>query len=152
VRLPSVQFVATALFAIGFALVSSGASGVLALALDARPAWSVCGQEMCACVPVAPEKEPACALCVIGERTGGPSACAEGTRDEPVRRVPKPLDEMDAADHAVQALGSALYLSLVVGVPGGAFAIPDRAGALALTRDPDPGSLCMGVPTPPPRA
>ena len=153
VRLPSIQFVATAFFALGFALVSTGASGVLAVVLDDRPEWSVCGQEMCACAPAAFEAAtPACPLCATGDKTDDPSACAKDTREEPVRRVPKSRDEADAADQAVQAFGSALYLSLVVGLPGPAMTTPDRGGAAAPARDRCPRSRTLGIPTPPPRA
>lgn len=153
VRFPSVQFVAMAFFALGFALVSCGASGVLALALDGRPGWSVCGQDMCACVPVSlPAEDPACPLCVLSEDPATPGVCALGERDEPVRRVPAWRDEMGAADHAARALGSALYLSLVVALRADATPGASSGRVLACTRDPDPGSACLGVPTPPPRA
>jgi len=150
-RLPTVQFVATAVFALGFVLTSSGLSHVLRIVLDDRPEWSVCGEDMCSCLPT--EMPEDCPLCALGLMDPGGDRVCSGERDgeKPVKRVPKTDETVQAIDGAVSASASMLYLSMCVWRERGPDGGSDGLGCWALVETDDPGSRSIGVPTPPPR-
>jgi hypothetical protein len=152
-RVPTVQCVATAVFALGFVLTGSGLSHVLRIVLDDRPSWSVCGEDMCSCLPTAmPEDCPLCALGGVGVMGFGERVCSgEGDREAPVKRVPKHDETVKAIDGAVSASASMLYLSMFVWRGRGLDVGSDGLGRWALVETDDPGSRAIGVPTPPPR-
>ena len=152
-RVPSVQFVAVAVFSLGFVLTSSGLSGVVRALLDDRPAWSVCGEGMCSCVPTDGGLDcPLCALGGAGLMDLGSCTADEACETEPpVRRVPKTDETMRAVDGAVSSSASMLFLTLVVWRGRGGVLVPGAGGRWVVARVRDPGTRGIGVPTPPPR-
>lgn len=147
-RLPSLQFVATAVFALGFVLVSSGATSFVRVLMNDRPSWSVCGEDMCSCTPV-DAVEPFCPLCEI--KDGSVSGCPGESDGEPVRRVPKSDSQIDAMGSAASIMGSALFVTLVLGTreKDTMRDLGSDRWSVAVCEAPD--SRSVGVPTPPPR-
>lgn len=147
-RTDRLHFITTTVFALGFVLAGSGWSFVLSTMINDRPAWSVCGQEMCSCVkPV--EGEAACPLCIAGLMDPSDMECESET---PTRRVPK----NDASFEALGGAGSHIAIAFFVGtmMVRGYETIDLDAGSsmIAVVDDRVPRSRVLELPTPPPRA
>ncbi len=113
--------------------------------LDDRPEWSVCGLEMCSCVPTV-ESEPACPLCEAGDDGLG----GEQEPGAPVRRAPI-MQTMDSVGYASSSMLISAFILISIGQGHGFDAHWDFDGwvvsdAWRLERGPT-----IGVPTPPPR-
>lgn len=140
-----------AFFAIAFALVNSGASGLLVSMMDARPAWSMCGQELCSCVPMEPGE--GCPLCALGLMDTTSQACpGETPRRAPLKKTPKPGDAVTSIDGAVTAMSAALYIGVTL--TGSPSVQPDfkASGRWGIDHRRTPRTDAIGPPPPPPRA
>lgn len=148
-------------FVTGFIFAGSGWSIVLAGKMQDKPEWSVCGQDLCLCLPPAATPsptnkpdEPKCVLCV----DDAPPAALDmlnndstPTPNDPPKRVPK-NDRFQAASMASQAGCVSIFLSFVFGTPR-----PNRSAStdsLVYNIDNDelPADPARDLPTPPPRA
>ncbi len=155
------QFAAMVFFVTGFIFAGSGWSLVLTGKMQNKPEWSVCGQDLCLCLPpaAAPSPtskpdEPKCVLCVDESpptTLGILNEDSTPTPTDPPKRVPK-NDRFQAASMASQAGCASIFLSFVFGTPR-----PDRSASidtLAYNIDNDelPTDPARDLPTPPPRA
>ncbi len=157
------QFVAMAFFVAGFVFAGSGWSLVLAGKMQDKPEWSVCGQDLCLCLPPAatplpaakPNEpgEPKCVLCVddTPNTLGMLANDSAPTPTDPPKRVPK-NDRFQAASMASQAGCASIFLSFVFGTPR-----PDRSASIdaivyCIDNDDLPADPARDLPTPPPRA
>ena len=155
------QFAAMAFFVAGFIFAGSGWSLVLAGKMQNKPEWSVCGQDLCLCLPPAATPlpadepdEPKCVLCVDDtpqSTLGMRSDDSAPTPTDPPKRVPK-NDRFQAASMASQAGCTSIFLSFVFGTPR-----PDRSTSIdalvyAIDNDKLPADPTRDLPTPPPRA
>jgi len=114
---------------------------------DERPAWSVCGQDMCSCLPTA-SIEPACPLCETG--LGDAEGCTTGSVVGGSGERAPILRTMSDADDAACSMMVAMFV----------FMTAQRSGA-EWQQGNDPRWLIeaaarpacdpIGVPTPPPR-
>ncbi len=137
------------LFVLGFIAASSGWGPLLALGLQGRPDYSVCGQDMCACLPPTPA-EPACPLCLTKD-DDAPS-CAESSKQTPSpKRVPR-NDRFDTMSDASQAMCMSLFLSLVLSHRGSAALTSEAAAAFRIDQHRVPRDPLRDIPLPPPRA
>ena len=132
---------------IGFVGASSGWTWMLARWGDDRPAWSVCGQDMCACVPTTP-MEPECPLCELGE-TGSAGCSAETGSQVPERGAPI-LRTLSDADDAACSMMIAVFV-LFAGQQHATTNRYENATGWTIEESNRLASLPIGVPTPPPR-
>lgn len=113
--------------------------------LERRPEWSVCGQDLCACIPV-PVAEPACPLCATLDQ----ATCENETenRPNPLRWVP------DRFDGRIPMAVELMAISLLLPIPSGAgdaviepafFGFALRCGPVAAP------TRTLGIEPPPPR-
>ena len=114
--------------------------------IDDRPEWSVCGLEMCSCVPTV-EAGPACPLCEVGDAGSELGGDQSGV---PSRRAPI-MQTMDSVGYASSSILISAFILISVGQDSCVDAQWDLGGwvfadAWRLERGP-----AIGVPTPPPR-
>ncbi|MFG0300565.1 MAG: hypothetical protein ACF8K1_13285 [Phycisphaerales bacterium JB047] len=144
-----IHFAAMALFVLGFVLSSSGWAPILSMGLHDRPSYSVCGQEMCSCLPTTPT-EPECPLCITKEdNTTGCSSETESTPNP--KRLPR-TDEFDAISDATQAGCSCVFLTLVLGYRVNRDWSQESAARISFDQDRIPPDPLRDAPTPPPRS
>lgn len=144
-----IHFAAMTLFVLGFVLSSSGWGPILAFGMQDRPSYSVCGQEMCSCLPVTP-LEPACPLCVTKEDDA--AGCSD--KPEPTQnpiRLPR-TEKFDAISDAAQAGCSCVFLTLVLGCRVKRDWLFAPAARISIDQDRIPPDPLADSPTPPPRA
>lgn len=113
--------------------------------LERRPEWSVCGQDLCACLPL-PVAEPACPLC---EEPGG-ATCENDAPNEsaPLRWVP------DRFDGRIPMAVELLAVSLVLPIPGGAGGVvfaPEACSIVGRAIADTGPTRALGIEPPPPR-
>lgn len=141
------EWVGCWMLCIGFVGASSGWTWMLGRWGNDRPAWSVCGQDMCACAPTT-VIEPDCPLCEIRE-TGAEEAGSHSGASGPERGAPI-LRTLSDADDAACSMMAAIF---VFGVGGpGRMMLPEARSPGWMTEQTGPlMGLSIGVPTPPPR-
>jgi len=145
-----------AFFVTGFVLAGSGWSLVLSAKMQSRPDWSVCGQDMCSCLPTT-AIEPYCPLCLLDDDDDsigtGDSSCSD-TDTQPTntpKRVPK-SNRFEVASAASQAGCASIFLSFVFGARQSE-TLPARDSiAHLISQDDVPLDPFADLPTPPPRA
>ncbi|MGV6814463.1 MAG: hypothetical protein ACWA5W_05550 [Phycisphaerales bacterium] len=154
-RKPSLYLAMMSFFVLGFVLASSGWSLVLGDLFKHKAEWSVCGQDMCSCLPSAidpaDEMEPDCPLCLLADEQSVTNTHAPSAPTDSRRRLPK-NDRFTAAFAASQAGCTSIFLSFIFGLTNESTWIP-RYNAhrliASVNRPDDPDS---DLPTPPPRA
>ena len=152
------QFVAMAFFVTGFVLAGSGWSLVLSSKMQSRPDWSVCGQDMCSCLP-STAIEPYCPLCLVDDDDGtvGESSCSDSDantdtqQNTPRKRVPK-NERFEVASTASQAGCASVFLSFVFGSRQSQALWAHDSIARLISQDDVPLDPLADLPTPPPRA
>jgi hypothetical protein len=134
------------IFSIGFVASSSGWGWMIVQMVDDRPDWSVCGLDMCSCLPTGPI-EPDCPLC----ETDYAEPCAEdGLTERPAQRAPF-MKNMESVEFASSSMLVSAFVLIstcskdteLVAWNEGQWSV-DRM--CRVTRGP-----VIGVPTPPPR-
>ncbi len=144
------QIVAMAFFVTGFVFAGSGWSLVLSAKMQSRPAWSVCGQDMCSCLPTT-AIEPDCPLCIVDENADTGYSDSPSTPTDNPKRMPK-SSRFEAASIASQAGCASIFLSFVFGArQSNALASPASIAHL-ISQDDAPLDPVRDLPTPPPRA
>ncbi len=147
------QFVAMAFFVTGFVLAGSGWSLVLSSKIQTRPDWSVCGQDMCSCLP-STSIEPYCPLCLVNDSDDSDGSSCSNTDTKPTntpKRVPV-SDRFEIASAASQAGCASIFLSFVFGARQSE-TLPARDSiAYLISQDDVPLDPIADLPTPPPRA
>lgn len=146
------QFAAMSFFVLGFILAGSGWSLVISMNMQGRPEWSVCGQDMCSCLP-STTITPYCPLCVVSDKQSTNQSCdnSESSPTDTPTRIPKNA-RFEAASTASQAGCASIFLSFVFGTRhSGNLDHKDSAGHL-ITQDSIPLDPIADLPTPPPRA
>jgi hypothetical protein len=139
------------LFILGFICVNSGWGPVIAIWASGRPAWSVCGEDLCLCIAPS-ENEPDCPLCVSDLLAETSCTSSIETKPEPrPKRVPRNPHE-DALTKAGELGSMSVFIAFAFGTPvkvsewldvrSTRFVDPDERLAL---NQPD-------IPTPPPRS
>lgn len=147
------QLAAMAFFVAGFVLAGSGWSLVISSYMQSRADWSVCGQDMCSCLPSTGE-EPYCALCLVEDIDNVCETSCESTDSSPTdspKRIPK-SDRLEAVSAASQSGCAAIFLSFVFG--SNQFSIEPYAVSTThlISQDDVPLDPDDDLPTPPPRA
>ncbi len=137
------------LFVVGFVGAGSGWAPLIVRKIQGRPAWSLCGQEMCSCLPIKTivETEPDCPLCVS---TPEKPPLHASLADNP-KRLPR-TEKFQAIADASQAGCAGLFLSLILGWRPPESGIASARGRIAIDQDALPGVPTRDLPTPPPRA
>jgi len=147
------QFYSMAIFVMGFILASSGWSLVLADGFKSKADWSVCGQDMCSCLPTN-AAEPYCPLCVVEDsESANGSTCSDSPAapsDTP-RRVPN-TKRFQAASSASHAGCASLFLSFILGSRDRVLTIQMITNRSVIRNDECPNDPLRDLPTPPPRA
>lgn len=138
------------IFVIGFVLSTSGWSMVIAYGLQGRPSYSVCGQEMCSCLPTTPA-EPHCPLCVADDddNASGPANTEDTTPTR--KRLPK-TDRFDSISNAVGNSGACVFLSFVFAERTKNNWSLAPIATISMMQDRAPRDPPNDLPTPPPRA
>ncbi len=138
-------------FIIAFICVNSGWGPIIAKWASGRPAWSLCGEDLCLCIAPT-ESEPDCPLCVSDLITETICISGNETKPEPYpKRVPRNPHE-DALTKAGEFASMSVFIAFTFGTPirisdwidAGAHRFVDPDDRLALNQ-PD-------IPTPPPRS
>lgn len=148
---PRSQFVAMMLFITGFLCVNSGWGPVIAIWASGRPAWSLCGEDLCLCVEPT-ENEPDCPLCVTAYIAD--SICTSTNEPKPQpkpKRVPRNPHE-DALTKAGELGSMSVFIAFAFGLP----TRPSDSIDTTATRFIEPDArLALNqpdIPTPPPRS
>lgn len=149
-RYNHLQFVAMAFFVAGFVLAGSGWSLVLSSKMQSRPDWSVCGQDMCSCLPTT-AIEPYCPLCIADENADSSCSDSESTPTNTPKRMPK-SSRFEAASMASQAGCASIFLSFVFGARQSNTLSSHASIAHLISQDDVPLDPARDLPTPPPRA
>lgn len=137
------------IFVIGFVLSSSGWGLMIAYGFQGRPSYSVCGQDMCSCLPTTPA-EPSCPLCTLDEESN--SSCSSTGEPSPNRkRLPK-TDRFDSISTAAQYSSASMFLSLVFGIRGQSDWSHTPIAKIDMIQDRIPHDPLSDLPTPPPRS
>lgn len=141
------------LFITGFIASSSGWAPLIAWSVQGRPAWSLCGQDMCSCLPTTPivnptdTTEPHCPLCV----TTSPDPAPQVALHDNPKRIPR-TEKFDTLADATQAGCSGLFLLLILTVRPRTHHTTAARDRVAIDQDTRPGDPARDLPTPPPRA
>ena len=148
---PRSQFVAMMLFITGFLCVNSGWGPVIAIWASGRPAWSLCGEDLCLCVEPT-ENEPDCPLCVSDLITETSCTSTNEPKPQPKpKRVPRNPHE-DALTKAGELGSMSVFIAFAYGLP----ARPCDSIDTTATRFVEPDArLALNqpdIPTPPPRS
>lgn len=137
----------------GFILASSGWSLVLADGFKSKADWSVCGQDMCSCLPT-DTVEPYCPLCVVddsGSTENSSCSVSSKTPTDTPRRVPN-TKRFQIASTASHAGCASLFLSFVFGSSDRDTTVPMITLKSMIRNDVCPNDPLLDLPTPPPRA
>lgn len=145
------QFVAMSIFVTGFVLAGSGWSLVLAGKMQHKAAWSVCGQDMCSCLPSADDIEPYCPLCLLDDSTESSCSDTQPIPTDTPRRVPN-TKRFEAASAASQAGCASIFLSFIFGSPAETKQLRQASSAYIINNDDVPSAPADDPTTPPPRA
>ena len=145
------QFVAMTLFILGFLCVNSGWGPVIAIWASGRPAWSLCGEDLCLCVEPT-ENEPTCPLCVAEfiQDTSCTSALTTKPQPKP-KRVPRNPHE-DALTKAGELGSMSVFIAFAFGIP---IRSADTLDTHAIRFTEPDARLALNqpdIPTPPPRS
>ncbi len=143
------HFAAMTIFTIGFVLSTSGWGMLIAYGMQGRPSYSVCGQDMCLCLPTT-VAEPVCPLCVAGDNDD--PACS--TKDEPAptrKRLPR-TDHFDSISTAAASSGAMMFISFVFAARTSTDWSLAPIATLGINQDRAPRDPPSDLPTPPPRA
>lgn len=144
------HFAATLLFVMGFVLTSSGWAPLIMLGMQHRASYSVCGQDMCACLPT-DAAEPDCPLCLVSDDgTKSPCASESAPTDNP-RRVPN-TERFEAIADATQAGCTSVFLVLIVGLHRVTTSTAPTRALYVIDQDRVPINPAQDIPAPPPRA
>jgi len=135
------------LFVLGFVLTSSGWGPLLALGSQNRPDYSVCGQEMCSCLPFTPSDSD-CPLCISNDDET--KSCSDEQSETP-KRLPS-TKRFDSISDASQAGCACVFLSLVLGHRVRQFTFVDPSQRARIDQDRVPLDPLRETPAPPPRA
>ena len=146
-RSSRLHLAAMSLFIVGFVLSGSGWAGLLERGLDQRPSWSLCGQQMCSCLPT-PENEPLCPLC-LDETTDKQDPCQPGDTKAPPP-MPKRSQSSIIAE-ASQTGITCIFLTLLTGSRAGLAPIDLQPGAIRPREMSRPKTTPLEIPSPPPR-
>lgn len=150
------QYAAMLFFVTGFVLAGSGWSLVISAKMQSRPDWSVCGQNMCSCLPSA-SIEPYCLLCVLDDNDNlddsDDTSCAstDSSPTDTPKRVPK-NDRFEVVSTASQAGCASIFLSFVFGTRQSNAISHSASASHTITQDNVPVDPAYDIPTPPPRA
>ena len=143
------HFAAMTMFVMGFVLASSGWAPIIALGLQHRPDYSVCGQDMCACLPTT-TIEPECPLCLIKDDESVGCANESQPTDNP-KRLPR-TERFDSISDASQAGCASIFLSLVLGTLKPAALVATDSEVIRPMADHPPPPRYLNIQSPPPRA
>ncbi len=141
------------IFVMGFLLASSGWSLVLSNSMLTRADWSVCGQEMCSCLPTT-KMEPDCPLCLLKEENGVTSnadSCQSTSPTDAPKRLPKE-GQFESVRFAAQTGCASLFITLVLGFNPSNSIVDIPSGKHLIVQDHLPLDPIADHPTPPPRA
>lgn len=137
------HFAAMLIFVIGFVAAGSGWMPLLSSTQRNRPSWSICGQQMCSCLPTV-QSEPLCPLC----ETTDPQSDHNKT-DNP-KRLPKD-SELDDARFASQSGCAAIFLGFLFGSRVFNALISMDPIRYTIDQSTQPRGPTFDIPTPPPR-
>lgn len=146
------QLAAMAIFVAGFVLAGSGWSLVLTGKMQNKADWSICGQDLCSCLPTT-ATEPFCPLCIVGDDGKIESACSgsESTPTDSPKRVPQ-NKSFEATSTASQAGCASIFLSFVFGTRQSDRLGDNSSSTDLIGQDNAPLEPLIDRPTPPPRA
>lgn len=142
-----IAWIACCVFSIGFVGASSGWTWMLARLGDDRPSWSVCGQDMCACVPTTPTA-PECPLCELG-LSGGAGCSSQASVSGTPNRAPI-LRTMSDADDAACSMMVAVFVVIAAQQKHALNAVSEPS-RWSIAQSDRIASAFIWVPTPPPR-
>lgn len=138
------------IFVAGFVLAGSGWSLVLAGKVQHKPDWSVCGQDMCSCLPSA-TIEPYCPLCVLDDSDESSCSDPQTSPTDTPKRIPN-TKRFEAASSASQAGCASIFLSFLFGTPADTKSLRQTSAAYLINNDDVPIGPVDDPSTPPPRA
>lgn len=144
---PRLHFVAMLIFVVGFVAAGSGWMPLLNSTQRNRPSWSICGQEMCSCLPTE-ITQPLCPLCETTELQSDHDDTTVKT-DNP-KRLPKD-SHLDDARFASQAGCASLFLGFLFGARMQCAAVSQVSIRYAIDQSTQPCGPPHEIPTPPPR-
>ncbi|MEX0876369.1 MAG: hypothetical protein WD114_02825 [Phycisphaerales bacterium] len=145
-RTDRLHFAATVLFALGFVLTTSGWAPLIAWSMQDRPAYSVCGQDLCLCLPTT---APDCPLCEVKSTPeGGCNESAVPTRAP--KRVPD-NERFDTMTDASQAGCVSLFLAFAFGARSTANFASVESVRFRIAQESVPADPLGDIPAPPPR-
>lgn len=144
------QFAAMSFFILAFVLAGSGWSLVFAANSQGRADWSVCGQDMCSCLPTT-KIEPFCPLCLIDDTDESSCSNSDPEPTDAPKRLPK-SDRFEAASSASQAGCASIFLSFVFGARQIEASVARVPSAHLIAQDDAPTDPHSDLATPPPRA
>ena len=153
------HLIAAGFFACAFVLAGSGWSSVLSSLMDQRPAWSLCGQDMCSCAKPT-DAQPDCPLCEAGLMDSTTSTPASMVDDEdcaprsitPTQRVPKNRVQLAAVTDAGSSAVVAMFIGMMLKGQRADMVVDISNASMMVVNDRLPRSGALECPTPPPRA
>lgn len=149
------HFAAMTIFTIGFVLSTSGWGSLVALGIQSRPSWSLCGQEMCSCLPTI-QAQPDCPLCIAdpSDGTADNAASTCSNTDEPTptpKRLPR-TERFDSISTAAANSGAMMFISFVFAARVSTDWSLAPIATIGINQDRAPCDPPSDLPTPPPRA